>query len=215
MEIHKVKIMQLKDEYLKTFEGQNKLENIVEDNINFDEKVEFEEYSSLLTIIAIQCCYLNLYFGEDNKDKLMFHDLYLGSEEFQYTFSRWEMEMKMKNPTEEQIAKHIVNSWFDEISPDDTEEIENIARSQEYAFHDVIFLRIVPAGRVKEIYENISKEKIISIGKSLEKDLNSCGVNISDGDDEIDDMELIDNIMDIFKKAAEENTAVLYALTEW
>lgn len=215
MEIHKVQIMQLKDEYVKTFEGQNKLENIVEDNIHFDEKVEFEEDSSLLTVIAIQCAYFNLYSGEDNKEKLMFHDLYLGSEEFQYTFSRWELEMKIKNPTKEQIAEHIVNSWFYEISPDDTEEIEDIAISQEYGFHDNIFLKIVPADRVKEIYKNISKEKIMSIGKSLEKELNSCGVNISDGEDEIDDMELLDDIINIFKKAVEENTAVLYALTEW
>ena len=55
----------------------------------------------------------------------------------------------------------------------------------------------------------------MSIGKSLEKELNSCGVNISDGEDEIDDMELLDDIINIFKKAVEENTAVLYALTEW
>ena len=214
MEIHKVQILQLKNEYLETFEGQNKLVNIVEGNVDFEDKIEFEGDSSLLTAVAIECDYCDLYCGEDNKDKLMFHDLYLGAEEFQYAFSIWQVEMKTKNPTKEQIAEYIVNSWYNGVSPDDAEEIEDMARSQEYAFHDDIFLKIVPANRVKEICENITKEKIISIGGGLEKELNSCGVSI-DGEDDIDDMELLDNIIKIFKKAAEENTPVLYALTIW
>ena len=208
MRIAKVKLLQLKNEYLNSFEGQDKLINIVEGNIDCNEQVEYGEGDSNIGDIAVEAYYEKLYSGEDLKDKNIFHDFFLGFEPFQYSYSRWELELKVKNPTKEQIGKHIVNSWYYEIDPDDTEEIENIAANYGYSYHDTASLRHIPADRVKEIVSDFDKENILSTAKNLEKVLNSLGIFVDEFGN--NDMKLIEDIEKIFKKAAEENTGIAY-----
>ena len=73
MRIQKIKVIQLKDEYINTVEGQKKLENKVEDLINFDDSVEYGEDSSKLFNIAAESYYLELYPSEDINNKKIFH----------------------------------------------------------------------------------------------------------------------------------------------
>ncbi|MBN1056123.1 MULTISPECIES: hypothetical protein [unclassified Clostridium] len=210
MRIEKIRVIQLKNEYIKTFEGQDKLQNIVENIINCDEKVEYSEDDFRISDIAMEAYYRDLYLDENSKNQKIFQDLFLGLKDFKYTYSRWESEMKIKNPTKEQIAKHIIDTWFYEISPDDTEEIENIDQSQAYVFHEDVDLKCIPADRVKEIILDFDKENIINTANNLKKELNSCGIFVEKFDD--DDRKLIDDIMKIFEKSVEENTDILYIM---
>ncbi|KFX54002.1 hypothetical protein FDB15_05780 [Clostridium botulinum] len=210
MRIEKIRVIQLKNEYIKTFEGQDKLQNIVENIINCDEKVEYSEEDFRISDIAMEAYYRDLYLDENSKNQKIFRDLFLGLKDFKYTYSRWESEMKIKNPTKEQIAKHIIDTWFYEISPDDTEEIENIDQSQAYVFHEDVDLKCISADRVKEIILDFDKENIINTANNLKKELNSCGIFVEKFDD--DDRKLIDDIMKIFEKSVEENTDILYII---
>lgn len=210
MRIQKVKVIQLRDEYINTIEGQGKLENIVEDVVNFDESVEYGEDSSNIFNIAAESYYLELYSDEDTNNKKIFHDFFLGNEEFKYRFSRWEVEMKIVNPTKEQILQHIVDTWYYEVTEDEAEEI---SQSQAYVLEDDIFFRYIPADRVKEIFLDSNKKDLINTAKVLEKELNSHGVFVDALDD--CDFKVIEDINNIFKKSVEENTGVLYVINQW
>lgn len=122
--------------------------------------------------------------------------------------------MNMKNPTKEQIAEHIVKSWYYDIDPDDTEEIESIAEGEEFSFHDMVCMRSICSERVKELVADFDKAKLMSAMKQLETKLNQIGIYVDDlGNDE--DYEVMDALKGIFQKAADEGTEVLYIIEMW
>lgn len=209
MRINKVRIIQLKNEYLETLEGQDRLIDIVNEDFDCGEEVEYSEGEYSISDIAVEASYSDLYSEDESK---IISDMFLGSTDFNYPYTRWEIEMKTKNPTKEQIAKHIVDTWFYPIDPDNVEEIEAIAQGQEYSFHDCNYLRDVQQDRVKEIVSNFYKESIMKTAEKLEKELNKIGV-YTDGLGD-NDLKLLEMIINIFKKSAKENTGVLYILSE-
>lgn len=211
MRIAKIRLMQLKNGYLNSFEGQDKLINMIDKNISCEDLVEYGEGDTNIGDIAVEAHYENLYSRNDLENITVFHDFFLGYKPFQYNYSRWEMELKVKNPTKDQIAKHIVNTWYYEISPDETEEIENIATNYAYSYHDDANLMYIPPDRVKEIYNDLNKESILSTGKELEKVLNSFGIFVDEFNDY--DIKLIDDIAKLFKKSAEENAGIVYIMS--
>ena len=75
--------------------------------------VAFEEGSYAVSDIALVADEIQ----EESAEKALVTELFFGTDDFQYLFTRWEMEMNMKNPTEEQIAEHIVKSWDYPIDP--------------------------------------------------------------------------------------------------
>lgn len=211
MRIGKIKLMQLKYEHLDSLEGQGELINIIDNNICSSEQVEYGEGDSNIGDIAVEAYYENLYSTGDLKNIIMFHDLFLGNESFQYNYSRWEIELKTKNPTKDEIAKHIVNTWYYEISPDETEEIENIATNYAHSYHDDASLRYITPDRVKDIYSDFSKEIILGTAKELEKVLNSFGIFVEEFNEQ--DIKLIDDIEKLFRKSAEDNTGIIYVIS--
>ena len=64
--------------------------------------------------------------------------------------------------------------------------------------------------RIENGKHNVKKETYEQLMKRMERTTKKFYAICTS-----DDMELLDNIINIFKKAVEENTAVLYALTEW
>lgn len=209
MRIEKIRIIPLKQEYLETLEGEDKLTKIVDERIDCEEEVEHGEEEYSISSIAIESFYCNLYSGENLKNKKMISDLFLGDAKFQYPFTRWEIEMNVKNPTKEQVADYIVNHWFYPIDPNDVEEIEKIAEGQMYAFHDCVDLKYISEDRVKEIAADFDKKSILKTLKDLEKELNKEGI-FMDALEEDTDLKLLDDILRLYKKCAEENRRVLY-----
>ena len=214
MRIGTIRVIQLKKDYVESMEGQNHLIDIVDEKCHADAEVSYSEGEYNINDIAVEASYCNLYTeGENLKYKKMMSDLFLGDAEFEYPYTRWEIEMNEKNPTQEQIADYIVHNWYYPIESDDTEELEQIAQEQKYAFHDCVVLRWICPKRVKEIVSDYDRDTIIQVSKALEKELNQQGV-FMEGSDEENDLKLLDDIMRIYKNASEENTGVLYIMGE-
>lgn len=210
MRIQNVRIIPLKKEYTETLEGQDLLTKIVDKRVECSEVVDFEEGSYAVSDIALVADEI----PEESEEKAWVTELFFGTDDFQYPYTRWEIEMNMKNPTKEQVAEHIVKSWYYDIDPDDTEEIESIAKGEEYSFHDMVCLRSISAERVKELAAGFDKAKLIAAMKQLEAKLNQLGIYVDDLDDD-ENNKVLDALKGIFQKAATEGTGVLYIIEMW
>ncbi len=210
MTIQNVRIIPLKKEYIESLEGQDLLTKIVDKNVECSDMAEFEEGSYAVSDVALVADEIS----EESEEKAWVTTLFLGADDFQYPYTRWEIEMNMKNPTKEQIAEYIVKNWYYPIDPDDTEEIESIAQGEEFSFHDVILLRSVSAECAKELAVGFDKQKLIAAMKQLEVKLNQIGIYVDDLDDDANN-QVLDALNDIYQKAAAEGIGVLYIIEVW
>ena len=83
MRIDKIRVLQLKKEYLESLEGQEKLAKIADGRMECEEEVSYSEGEYNINDIAVEASYCDLYAGDDLKNKKMIADMFLGAEEFQ------------------------------------------------------------------------------------------------------------------------------------
>lgn len=214
MRIQNVRIIPLKNDYIETLEGQRTLTQIVDKRQECDEIATYSEEDYTISNIMVEASYSTLFTGDNSETKQLVADLFLGNDEFQYTYTWWEMDMNMKQPTREQIAEHIVKTWYFPVDPEDKEEIEEITQSEEYAFHDTIYFKCLSPERTKEIAAKLNKDIILSTAKEMEETLNKDGIFFDDMQED-SDMKLIDELMNMVKKAADENIGILYIMEVW
>lgn len=210
MRIQSVRIIPLKKEYTENLEGQNLLIKIVNKRAECSEVVTYEEGSYAVSDVALEVDAIS----EESAEKAWVSELFMGADDFRYPYTYWEIELNMKKPSKEKIAEYIVNNWWYDVDPDDTEEIETIIQGEEFSFHDTVCLRSISAERTKELLADFDKGKLIVAMKQLEAKLNQMGIYVDDLEDGTNS-ELLDGLESIFQKAVTEDIGVLYIIEMW
>lgn len=209
MEIESVKIIKVKKEYMDSMEGQKKLVNIINGNVNCDEMIEYQTSDYVISEIFREDYYIKNYENdkEDKREKVI-HALLFGISDFNYKYSTLEIELGIENPTEEQIAERVVQMYG--IDKNDKEEILMIANS--FSNHDNLSLKYISIENIQKVIADLETLNIQDLCKSIEGELNSQGISF----DEIDerDMEFINSLKEFYKEALKDSNGIVYALSD-
>ncbi|NMM62441.1 hypothetical protein HBE96_07005 [Clostridium sp. P21] len=209
MEIESVKVIKVKKEYMDSMEGQKKLVNIINGNISCEELIEYQISDYTISEIFREDYYIKNYQDDkEYKKERAVHALLFGLSNFNYTYSAWETEIGIENPTKEQIAERVVQMWG--IAPEDKEEIEMIANS--FANHDNLGLRYMSVENIERVISDLEHLDVLSICRSIEKELNLQGISfdaIAEGD-----IEFINSLKEFFKEAIKDSSGIVYALSD-
>ncbi len=210
MRIQSVRIIPLKKEYTESLEGQDLLTKIVDKKVECSEVVTYEEGSYAVSDVAMEADAIS----EETMEKAWVIELFMGVDDFRYPYTYWEIELKTTKPSKEQIAEYIVNHWWYDVDPDDTEEIDAITKDEEFSFHDMVCLRSISSERTKELLADFDKNRLIAAMKQLEIKLNQMGIYVDDLEDSTNS-EFLDELKSIFQKAVAEDIGVLYIIKMW
>lgn len=209
MEIESVKVIKIKKEYMNSMEGQKKLVNIINDNINCDEIIEYQTSDYVISEIFREDYYIKNYENDkEYKREKIVHALLFGISDFNYKYSALETELGMENPTEEQIVEKLAQMYG--IDKDDKEEIQMIANS--FADHDNVSLKYVSIENIQKVISDLEALNVQDLCKSIEEELNSQGISF----DEIEerDMEFINSLKEFYKQALKDSNGIVYALSD-
>ncbi|AKN31053.1 hypothetical protein Ccar_09410 [Clostridium carboxidivorans P7] len=209
MEIESVKVIKVKKEYMNSMEGQNKLVNIINGDINCEELIKYEISDYTISEIFREDYYIKNYQDDkEYKKERAVHALLFGGSDFNYTYSDWETELGIENQAKEQIAERVVQMWG--IAPENKEEIEMIASS--FVNHDNLCLRYMSVENIERVISDLEHLDVLSICRSIEKELNSQGISF----DAIDegDIEFINSLKGFFKEAIKDRSGIVYALSD-
>lgn len=208
-----MKILQLKNQYLETLEGEETLVGIINEKIEFEEVLTYEEGSYWITDLVTEAANTDLFAQKEFKELAYLRELLQGKEAFEYPFSRWEVEMKMMNPSREQVEQYLSKNWYYPIDINDKEELNDIMEGQSYAFHDCVSLTCLKFEQVKALQENIDWENLLEKAKPIEAELNKMGIFFEqeeDADDKKEDVEFLTALKNMMDKAIEENSGLLF-----
>lgn len=209
MEIESVKVIKVKKEYINSMEGQNKLFNIINGDISCEELIEYDISNYVISEIFREDYYIKNYQEDkEYKKERAVRALMFGLSDFHYTYSAWETELGIENPTKEQIEERVVQMWG--ISPEDKEEIEMIASS--FANHDNLCLRYMSVENIERVISDLEHLDVLSICRIIEKELNLQGISfdaIGEGD-----IEFINSLKEFFKEAVKDSSGIVYALSD-
>lgn len=210
MEIGSVKVVNVKQEYMDSMVGQNKLVNIINGNVNCEDMIQYGVNDYVISELFLEDYYIKDYWNDKEYTKeRAIHALLFGVSDFNYTYSAWETELGIKNPTKEEIAERVVQMWG--IDPEDKEEIEMIANS--FTNHDNIALTYMSLENIEKVIADLENSDLLGICKSIEAELNSKGISF----DEIseNDIQFINSIKEFFKEALRKDSkGIVYVLSD-
>lgn len=206
MRVETVKVVKVKEEYLNSMEGQKRLVNIINGHIKSEDILEYNVSDYVITEIFMEDYYMKNYWNdkEYSKDRMV-HALLFGLKDFNYTYSPWETELGILNPTVEQIAERAAEMWG--LDHEDKEEIEMIASN--FTNHDNLGLRYMSVKDIEKVLTDMENSEVTHIARNIEKQLNSMGISFEEINEE--DIKFMDLLKEFVKKAAEDGVGVVYA----
>lgn len=210
MEIGSVKIVKVKKEYVNSMEGQNKLVNIINDHVNCEDMIQYGINDYVISELFLEDYYIKNYWDDKEYTKeRVIHALLFGVSDFNYTYTAWETELAIENPTEEQISERVIQMW--DVDPSDKEEIEMMANS--FTNHDNLSLRYMSVKNIEKVISDLENSDVLAMCKNLEKKLNSQGISF----DEISqkDIEFINSLIEFYKEALKNDcSGIVYAFSD-
>ncbi len=209
MEIESVKIIKVKKEYMDSMEGQKTLVNIINGDVNCDEMIEYNISDYVISELFREDYYIKDYWNDKEYTKeRMIHALLFGVSDFSYTYSAWETELGIKNPTKEQILEAVVQMWG--IDTKNKEEIEMIASS--FSNHDNLGLRYMSLEHIERVISDLENSDVLGICKSIEKSLNSQGVYFDEISEK--DIKFINSLKELLKKSLKDCNGIVYVFSD-
>lgn len=209
MEIESVKVIKVKKEYMNSMEGQKKLVNIINGNVNCDEMIEYQVNDYVISQIFREDYYVKNYENDNEyKKEKAIHSLLFGISDFSYKYSAMETELGIENPSEEQIAERVVQMYG--IDKNDKEEIQMIADS--FTNHDNTCLKYISIENIQKVILDLELLDVQDLCKSIEEELNSQGISF----DEIEgrDMEFVNSLKEFLKESLNDSSGIVYALSD-
>lgn len=209
MRIETVKIIKVKEEYMNSMEGQDKLVSIINGHINCDHMIEYKIDDEVISGIFIEDYYIkNYWYDKEYAKDRMIHALLFGVSDFNYTYSPWETELKIESPTDEEIEERIIEEWG--IDPSDTEEIEMIKEG--FSNHDNLGLRYMSVENIEKVLSDLENSNVLDICRSVKEELKSKGICFDEISEK--DIEFIESLKEFFKEAAKAGNGIVYAFDD-
>jgi hypothetical protein len=209
MRVKTVRVVKVKKEYMDSMSGQTRLVSIINGQLKSEEMMGFKVSEYPLTEIFMEDYYIKNYWNEKEYTKeRMIHALLFGLGDFNYTFTPWQTELGILNPTEEQIAERVSEMWG--VDPQDKEEIEMIANS--FTNHDNLGLRYISVGDLEKVFTDLGSSNVIDISKEIEKKLNSMGISFDEISDK--DIKFVENLKEFLKETIKDSIGAVYAFDD-
>lgn len=209
MRIETIKLVKVKEEYMNSMEGQDKLVSIINGDVNCDHMIEYKITNHVISAIFMEDYYIkNYWYDKEYTKERAVHALLFGVSDFNYTYTPWETQLRIKNPTKEQIAETIIEMW--DIDPEDKEEIEMMEGS--LTNHDNLGLRYMSVENLKKAIRDLEDLDILNRCKEVEKELNSNGISFDEISEK--DIKFIESLKEFIKEAIKDGNGVVYAFDE-
>ncbi|MBU5483248.1 hypothetical protein KQI86_02840 [Clostridium sp. MSJ-11] len=201
--ISKIKLIEIDEEQLNSFEGQDLINKKVRRTSKKDNHIKVNIENCLLSTIAYEAFPIDIEEIEECEPNFILSAALFGTNKIESQFSYWEIEMKMNNVSDEQIYEHIRKTYgdSDSFTKEDFEEIKNCS-----SFNDNYILRYVPLNKINMLIQQLDKTDIEDECRKLAEHMNIVF------DFGLKDKNLFENIIQFYNNALQHNKSVLCIL---